>query len=112
MSNLVTLAQVKNGIYTHLAQLQSVCWKFWDISVPSTLFERKEIENRRDRERLNSNLMGWWGPAKGVPVMVFIAADVSTFFFYQEKEVVKKRNGSILIIIRCMIRYRFQIWIR
>ena len=85
MSDLVTLGQVKNGIYTHLAQLQSACWKFWDISVPSTLFERKEIENRRDRERLNSNLMGWWGPAKGVPMMIFIAADVSSFFFNGRK---------------------------
>ncbi|KAI9468670.1 hypothetical protein BDB00DRAFT_863586 [Zychaea mexicana] len=77
MSELVNLAQVKNGIYTHLAQLQSACWKFWEISVPSALFERREIENRRDRDRLNSNLMGWWGPAKGVPMMIFIAAEVT-----------------------------------
>ncbi|KAI8138474.1 hypothetical protein BJV82DRAFT_523368 [Fennellomyces sp. T-0311] len=76
MTELVNLSQVKSGIYTHLAQLQSACWKFWEIQVPNALFERKEIENRRDRERLNSNLMGWWGPAKGVPMMVFIAADV------------------------------------
>lgn len=77
MSELTNLAQVKHGIYTHLAQLQSACWKYWDIDVPSALFERKEIENRRERERINTNLMGWWGPAKGVPLMVFVAADVS-----------------------------------
>ncbi|KAI7873771.1 hypothetical protein K492DRAFT_215133 [Lichtheimia hyalospora FSU 10163] len=77
MSELTNLAQVKHGIYTHLAQLQSACWKYWDIDVPSALFERKEIENRRERERINTNLMGWWGPAKGVPLMVFVAADVT-----------------------------------
>ncbi|KAI7867169.1 hypothetical protein BDF14DRAFT_1882033 [Spinellus fusiger] len=74
LSTLATLGQVKQGIYTHLAQLQSACWKCWDISVPNALFERREGEFRRERERFYPNLMGWWGPAKGVPLMVFVAA--------------------------------------
>lgn len=86
MSELTNLAQVKHGIYTHLAQLQSACWKYWDIDVPSALFERKEIENRRERERINTHLMGWWGPAKGVPMMVFVAADVSMICLYKKQD--------------------------
>lgn len=58
-------------MYTHLAQYQSSCWKHWDISVPNALFEKKELE------RTNPNLLGWWGPAKGVPMLVFVAANVS-----------------------------------
>ncbi|KAI9250403.1 hypothetical protein EDC94DRAFT_637082 [Helicostylum pulchrum] len=58
-------------MYTHLAQYQSSCWKYWDIAVPNALFERKELE------RTNPNLLGWWGPAKGVPMLVFIATNIS-----------------------------------
>lgn len=58
-------------MYSHLAQYQSSCWKHWDISVPNALFEKKELE------RTNPSLLGWWGPAKGVPMLVFIAANVS-----------------------------------
>ncbi|KAI9012557.1 hypothetical protein CLU79DRAFT_770402 [Phycomyces nitens] len=75
LSTLAALNQVKQGIYTHLSQLQSACWKCWDINVPNALFERKEGEYRRERERFYPNLMGWWGPAKGVPMMVFVAAE-------------------------------------
>ncbi|KAI9310227.1 hypothetical protein BX666DRAFT_1870497 [Dichotomocladium elegans] len=77
MAELVNLSQVKHGIYTHLAQLMSACWKYWDIPVPNALFERKEIESRREKERVNTSIMGWWGPAKGVPLMVFLAAEVT-----------------------------------
>ncbi|KAF1797506.1 hypothetical protein FB192DRAFT_1424710 [Mucor lusitanicus] len=58
-------------MHTHLAQYQSSCWKHWDITVPNSLFEKK------DNERMNPALMGWWGPAKGVPIVVFVMADVS-----------------------------------
>ncbi|KAG2237094.1 hypothetical protein INT48_004595 [Thamnidium elegans] len=71
MSTLVALSQVKSNMYTHLAQYQSSCWKYWDIAVPNALFERKELE------RTNPNLLGWWGPAKGVPMLVFIATNIS-----------------------------------
>ncbi|KAI8051069.1 uncharacterized protein B0P05DRAFT_480258 [Gilbertella persicaria] len=57
-------------MYTHLAQYQSFCWKHWDITVPNVLFEKKE------NERMNPTLMGWWGPAKGVPILVFVATDI------------------------------------
>ncbi|KAL7334063.1 hypothetical protein PS15p_202883 [Mucor circinelloides] len=57
-------------MHTHLAQYQSSCWKHWDIAVPNSLFEKK------DNERMNPALMGWWGPAKGVPIVVFVIADV------------------------------------
>ncbi|KAL0094599.1 hypothetical protein F4703DRAFT_1025761 [Phycomyces blakesleeanus] len=77
LSTLSALSQVKQGIYTHLSQLQSACWKCWDINVPNALFERKEGEYRRERERFYPNLMGWWGPAKGVPMMVFVAAEAA-----------------------------------
>ncbi|CAO3639163.1 unnamed protein product [Mucor hiemalis] len=70
MSTLVALNQVKLNMYTHLVQYQSSCWKHWDINVPNTLFEKKELE------RGNPNLMGWWGPAKGVPMLVFIATNI------------------------------------
>jgi hypothetical protein len=58
-------------MHTHLAQYQSSCWKHWNISVPNALFEKKE------NERMNPALMGWWGSAKGVPILVFVATDVS-----------------------------------
>ncbi|KAI8336173.1 hypothetical protein BC941DRAFT_354296 [Chlamydoabsidia padenii] len=77
LSALVTLGQSKNGIHTHLAQFQTYCWKHWDISVPFSIFEKKEAESRRERERLNSQVTGWWGPAKGVPLMVFILTNIS-----------------------------------
>lgn len=70
MSTLVALNQVKSNMYTHLVQYQSSCWKHWDINVPNALFEKKELE------RGNPNLMGWWGPAKGVPMLVFIAINI------------------------------------
>ncbi|KAL9546355.1 hypothetical protein MBANPS3_006709 [Mucor bainieri] len=71
LSTLVALAQIKSNMHTHLAQYQSSCWKYWDIAVPNALFEKK------DNERMNPALMGWWGPAKGVPIVVFVMADVS-----------------------------------
>ncbi|KAI8099957.1 uncharacterized protein BX664DRAFT_254105 [Halteromyces radiatus] len=71
-----TLGQAKYGIYTHLAQFQTHCWKHWDISVPLSIFEKKEAESRRERERLNAQVTGWWGPAKGVPLMVFILTKI------------------------------------
>ncbi|KAI7908129.1 uncharacterized protein BX663DRAFT_493073 [Cokeromyces recurvatus] len=70
LSTLVSLSQAKSNMHTHLAQYQSSCWKYWNISVPNALFEKKE------NERSNSTLMGWWGPAKGVPILVFIITDV------------------------------------
>ncbi|KAI7892705.1 uncharacterized protein EV154DRAFT_537337 [Mucor mucedo] len=57
-------------MYSHLAQYQSSCWKHWDIAVPNALFEKKELE------RMNPSLLGWWGPAKGVPMLVFVAANI------------------------------------
>ncbi|ORE21948.1 hypothetical protein BCV71DRAFT_273060 [Rhizopus microsporus] len=57
-------------MYTHLAQFQSCCWKYWDISVPYALFEKKEFD------RISPSFLGWWGPAKGVPMLVFVASDV------------------------------------
>lgn len=39
--------------------------------MPNALFEKKELE------RINPHLLGWWGPAKGVPILVFVAANVS-----------------------------------
>ncbi|ORZ18541.1 hypothetical protein BCR42DRAFT_477684 [Absidia repens] len=77
ISTLVTLSQAKHGIHTHLAQFQAHCWKHWDISAPFSIFEKKEAESRRERERLNAQVTGWWGPAKGVPLMVFILANIS-----------------------------------
>ncbi|GAN00747.1 hypothetical protein MAM1_0002d00169 [Mucor ambiguus] len=71
LSTLVALGQIKSNMHTHLAQYQSSCWKYWDIAVPNSLFEKK------DNERMNPALMGWWGPAKGVPIVVFVMADVS-----------------------------------
>ncbi|KAI8985400.1 hypothetical protein BDB01DRAFT_842883 [Pilobolus umbonatus] len=58
-------------MYTHLTQFQASCWKYWNIQVPNSLFERKEYE------RINPNLIGWWGPAKGVPILVFIISDIT-----------------------------------
>ncbi|KAI9257912.1 hypothetical protein BY458DRAFT_518492 [Sporodiniella umbellata] len=57
-------------MYTHLTQFTTCCWKYWDISAPFTLFERKEAD------RTNANFIGWWGPAKGVPLLVFVVTDV------------------------------------
>ncbi|KAK4516767.1 uncharacterized protein ATC70_011745 [Mucor velutinosus] len=71
LSTLVALGQIKSNMHTHLAQYQASCWKYWDIAVPNSLFEKK------DNERMNPALMGWWGPAKGVPIVVFVMADVS-----------------------------------
>lgn len=70
ISTLVALNQIKANMYSHLAQYQSYCWKHWDIAVPNALFEKKELE------RMNPSLLGWWGPAKGVPMLVFVAANV------------------------------------
>jgi hypothetical protein len=78
LSTLATLGQAKHGIHTHLAQFQTYCWKHWDVAAPFSIFEKKEADSRRERERLNAHLTGWWGPAKGVPLMVFILANVST----------------------------------
>ncbi|SAL96989.1 hypothetical protein [Absidia glauca] len=77
ISTLATLGQAKHGIHTHLAQFQTYCWKHWDVAAPFSIFEKKEADSRRERERLNAHLTGWWGPAKGVPLMVFILANIS-----------------------------------
>lgn len=76
LSALTILHQAKQGIYTHLAQFITQCWKHWDISVPHSIFEKKDAENRRERERLNAQVTGWWGPAKGVPLMVFVVNNI------------------------------------
>ncbi|CAO3620017.1 unnamed protein product [Cunninghamella blakesleeana] len=76
LSALITLHQAKQGIYTHLAQFITQCWKHWDISVPHSIFEKKDAENRRERERLNAQVTGWWGPAKGVPLIIFIVNNI------------------------------------
>ncbi|ORX50960.1 hypothetical protein DM01DRAFT_1408942 [Hesseltinella vesiculosa] len=73
LSILVILQQAKTEFHTHLLQFQMHCWKHWNIPVPSSMFERREAESRRDRERLT----GWWGPARGVPLIACIAANVS-----------------------------------
>ncbi|KAI8071337.1 hypothetical protein BC940DRAFT_344983 [Gongronella butleri] len=76
LSTLVILHQAKAGINTHLLQFEMHCWKHWDFSVPSTIFEKKDADSRRERERLNAQLTGWWGPAKGVPLLACIVANV------------------------------------
>ncbi|CEP18493.1 hypothetical protein [Parasitella parasitica] len=96
LSTLVTLAQIKSNMHTHLTQYQSSCWKYWDIAVPNALFEKK------DNERMNSALMGWWGPAKGVPILVFVIADVS--FSDIQPAAIKRMQGSLQIKLKNILR--------
>jgi hypothetical protein len=71
LTTLVALSQVKQNMYTHLAQFQASCWKHWNMNnIPNALFEKRESD------RSSSNLMGWWGPAKGVPLLVFVASGI------------------------------------
>ncbi|KAI8879952.1 hypothetical protein K501DRAFT_192408 [Backusella circina FSU 941] len=75
-------------MYTHLAQFQASCWKHWNINnIPNALFEKREYD------RSSSNLMGWWGPAKGVPLLVFVASGVP----FQEIEPVSIRKMQDLL---------------
>lgn len=83
-------------MHTHLAQYQSSCWKYWDIAVPNSLFEKK------DNERMNPGLMGWWGPAKGVPIVVFVIANVN--FSNIVPATIKKMQDSLQIKLKNIFR--------
>lgn len=83
-------------MHTHLAQYQSSCWKYWDIAVPNSLFEKK------DNERTNPGLMGWWGPAKGVPIVVFVIANVD--FSNIVPATIKKMQDSLQIKLKNIFR--------
>ncbi|KAI9483418.1 MAG: hypothetical protein EXX96DRAFT_141612 [Benjaminiella poitrasii] len=96
LSTLVALAQAKSNLYTHLAQYQSSCWKHWNISVPYSLFEKKE------NERSNPVLMGWWGPAKGVPILVFITTGVP--FSNIVPTAIKRMQDALQVKVKNMFR--------
>ncbi|KAI9365907.1 hypothetical protein BD770DRAFT_312687 [Pilaira anomala] len=83
-------------MYTHLAQYQSSCWKHWDITVPNALFERKELE------RTNPNLLGWWGPAKGVPMLVFIVTNIQ--FPTIVPNVIKRMQDTLQLKTKTLFR--------
>ncbi|KAI8642020.1 hypothetical protein BD408DRAFT_344952 [Parasitella parasitica] len=83
-------------MHTHLAQYQSSCWKHWDVAVPNALFEKK------DNERMNPALLGWWGPAKGVPILVFVIANVS--FSEIVPATIKKMQDSLQIKLKTIFR--------
>ncbi|KAG0877994.1 hypothetical protein G6F16_001205 [Rhizopus arrhizus] len=96
LSTLVTLSQTKLNMYTHLAQFQSCCWKYWDIPVPNALFEKKEFD------RVNPNFLGWWGPAKGVPMLVFVAANIP--FPEITSTAIKRMQESLQIRLKSIFR--------
>ncbi|KAI8348837.1 hypothetical protein EDC96DRAFT_554717 [Choanephora cucurbitarum] len=83
-------------MYTHLAQYFSACWKHWDIPVPNLLFEKKE------NERNHSANTGWWGPAKGVPFLIFVATDIP--FNAIVPASIKKMQDALQMRIKALFR--------
>ncbi|KAI8366044.1 uncharacterized protein BYT42DRAFT_588691 [Radiomyces spectabilis] len=108
LSNLVTLSQTKQALYTHLAQFQAACWRHWDIGVPYSLFEKRETEGRRGRDRINQTLPGWWGPAKGVPLMAAVIADVPVITEGQSKLTVPVAVKRLQESLQGRIKYLFR----
>ncbi|KAI8967704.1 hypothetical protein BDF20DRAFT_908286 [Mycotypha africana] len=83
-------------MHTHLAQYQASCWKYWGISAPFHLFEKKE------NDRTSPAYMGWWGPAKGVPMLVLVAANLQ--FEDIVPATIKKMQDSLQTRVKSILR--------